>query len=188
MTLAHKRAQFTSMDMMISVVVVLLFLGTMMIFASNIFNKKESKIIYGSTIFSNIENLDDSVAFISNYRVNETKLNAFADGGDGNMVLNEDGEVESKIFAGSTSYSADDSDACMFFFDNNNNIVAIGNATVGLFNTLGWTYTSEDHSLTGLRAPCDPNDPCKFYSKTYLYIKPVLRQGKIMNLYIVVCQ
>jgi len=171
---AHAKAQVASLDIVLSVIALLLFVGLVIAIAPSLGGSAEARTIYGGLLFENIEDLkktDDTMAFLSDYKVDEVKLTAFA------AELNDD--IENIIFTNSDEYSSSNCDFCMFFENNTANAPIVGNPT------LGETYQDAAHSSTGA---CLLGSPCEHYPQSHVFLKPVLRKGSIMNLYIVVCK
>jgi ABC-type Na+ efflux pump permease subunit len=146
------------MDIIISVVVLLLLISTIVIVVVNMSNSKKPEALYGSVVFSNIEKADSPISFLQDYRVSESKLSAFK--------AEDYPDMKTVVFSG-TQYSAGQ-ELCIFFLNQSDTAYIDGSQSMGM--------------------GCSPTNPCASYVKSYVHVKPVLRQGDIMNMYIVICE
>lgn len=158
----YKRSQIATTDLIISVIVILLFVG--IVIAATLWGSDNSKVSYGygSVLFSNIGGMGSN-AFVSNYRVDDAKL------------LNFKGEAYSSIkseILKDTKFIDSRSDICIFFDDLSGTTYIAGE----IYDPLLATYVI-----------CPTIDPCKDYEYVTVFTKPLLYQSRIQNLLIMVC-
>ncbi len=170
----HVKAQVTSLDIIISIIIVLVMMGVIAVILTMFFEASPSREYYGGQVFTNVESLNGSIAFLSDHRVDEAKLVAFSG-------LDYESRIKPLVLADMERFSSIKDDVCIFFTAENQ-IIPVGNKdTIGM--TLG---------PGGTKAACDPNDPCREYRESFAYVKPVLRQSgpdenRIAKMSIVVC-
>jgi len=171
---AHARkGQIASLDIILSVVALFLFIGIVIAILPMIGGSTEPKETYGGQVFINIENIGidrPASAFLAGYRVDENKLDNFSN--------SSYDDIEGFVLANSDIFAPESSDFCMFF------------QPLSPFNgssSFGRTYDSPDHT-TASKERCNPSDPCQNYAQSFVYARPVLRKGKITKLYVVVCK
>lgn len=156
--LQDAKAQVASMDMVISALVLILLLALILVLISNITDKQKSRVIYGGGVFENIENLNPT--FLKDYRVDEAELATFAS----NYVTMKD-----KTLIGSDVFDPKKNEICIFFLDGN---------TPMDFNSL----PANGH------ASCQVANPCKGFDQAFIFAKPVVRDHKVVTMYIAVCE
>lgn len=164
----QKKAQIASMDLIISAIILLFLISIMIIIILKVSDNKTEKVIYGGEVFRNIEKIDDqNIAFLNNYKIDETKLSEFAD-----TTYQTYDEMKEKMFAGSDNYNIYTNEVCMFF--DNYTISGYQAIPINGDNQLG-------HS------ECYYDNPCKGFDIAVPFAKPVLRKGSIVMMYVVVC-
>jgi len=163
--LLRVKAQVASMDIVISVVVVLLLVATLIVVGFRLTNNKTPSVEYGGMVFTNIESIKDpTVAFLKDYRVDETKLINFR-----NL-----GYTTIKQYVLNGTNIGSNFDTCIFFLN-----VSIKDSTSQAIDIGG-----VDHiGYPG----CDINNPCKRSNQTIVYAKPVLIKREIANMYTILC-
>jgi len=148
------------MDIVISVVVVLLLVGTILVLFTGFSEKTEPRSIYGGIVFTNIEKLqNDNIAFLNNQIVDESKLAMFSS--------QSYSDIKNIILAGSDFSGGDD--VCIFFLNRSNAMTIGGSTQVG-------------------HGSCSFTDPCRDYIQSFIFTKPVLKESEIVNMYIAVCE
>jgi len=163
------KAQVTSLDIIISAIILILLLGIIITLLISIADSRITQEIYGGQVFSNIENLNDSNSFIVNHKIDENKLTAFS-------KRSYENNIKQDILSNSNVFNSYENDVCIFF-ENNGMIVQINGS-----NALGQTIQPPGKST------CNPYNPCEFYKQSIVFVKPVLKENQIINMYIVVCE
>ena len=180
-----KKAQMITFDLSTSLIIFIIFIAIfigLFLMAQKPTEKPEFELEY---MFSNLENnlRYDGVSgrdFIRDYRVNYLRLNNFASSIDDidPYVLGSIGDAHG-IGLDEEAY-----DACMYFTDNNNQMISLsGKDAIGMLK--GGVQCSS----------IIPDDnPCDDYKKAYALFKPVLLlqgnpdQNSIILMNIVVCK
>jgi len=159
---AKRKAQVASLDLIISAIVLMLFLGILIVVISNITDIRKNTVIYGGEIFVNIEN---EWEFLGNNKIDQDEYENFR-----NDVTADGDAVESRMFISSNVFNTNSNDFCMFFHDGTN---VVGGGPVD--------------TISG---GCDESDPCPEddYKQAYIHAKPVFREDKVVTYYIAVCQ
>jgi len=158
------RAQVSSMDLIIGVLVLLLLLGVILVLLSNVFDLKEPKAIYGSEIFDNVGYFQEDIRFLVDYKIDEARLDTFC-------ALSYNPTKE-QIFNNSHKYNMYTNDYCMFFLDENGPVQFCSG-----IDEFG-------------HGSCSTSNPCGLTNQTYVNVRPVLKDSddKIVNMYIIVCE
>jgi hypothetical protein len=153
------RGQLASMDIVISIIVVMLLVSAVLLLITKISKQKEPKAIHGGLVMMNLENIDNpTYAFLSDYSVDEAKLSLF--GGQSPSV------IKNIIYEG-TEFS-DDFETCIFFLNNSAPV---------MFNGIYEIKTGA----------CTYNRPCPSTGQARMYVKPVMFKGDVVNMYVAVC-
>jgi hypothetical protein len=168
-----------SLDLIISVVLLMLFIGIIIIFFPQ---EADAGADYrhGSQVMTDLENLQSTnptIAFYSNYRIDNGRLASFA-----SLPYSSTPQQPTDqkfLLIGTSDYYAIDNDVCLFFLD------GAGVQLIQGMQALGRTYDTADQTSRG---PCLVNDPCRYYTNAHAFSRPVLRNGRIVNMYIVVCE
>lgn len=176
--LRFKKSQMIGLDIIVSILILLLAIGLIYYFIISPERRSQQILELEESFFlANLKNnLQESPAynFLDGYKIDETKLSAFASLPDGDIkrFMLEDLGVNNENY-----------DICLFFEDSG------GILPIGGKNILGEVYS--DEQLTN-RAPCNdpimrPN-PCEYYQKVINILMPVLKTDKIVRLHLVVCK
>jgi hypothetical protein len=174
---AKSKAQIASIDLVISVAVLMLFIAIIIIFFPS--KPAASKVTYGGMVFTNIEmlgNYDSGIAFLSSYGIDDGKLAAFS------AVAYSNAET---LLLNNTGYGNYTSDFCMFFVNSSKTASNLVNITSGQ-DAYGIVFGDKQHTAAG-RKQCSTSSPCGYYNNVYVYAMPVVRQKSVMNLYVIVC-
>ena len=136
---------------------------------SNVVDLKKPKAIYGSQIFTNLEHIGEDKSFLTNYIIDEIKLETFC----GQSYS----DTKAQVLNNTGLFNLYDNDYCMFFLDKTTPVGFECDGIPPLENYFGHTN-------------CDLNHPCgnKATNQSFVHIKPVLKKDKIVNMYIVVCE
>ena len=155
------------MDLILSAVILLFFISMIIIILIKISDEKDEKVIYGGEIFTNIEMIyDPTMNFLTNYKIDETKLDTFSQ----RTYFN----IKKSIFSGSDNYNEYANEFCMFF-DN--------------YTILGYQAIPFNGSMDQIgHTDCSFDNPCKGYEISIPFAKPVLRNNEIVTMYIVICE
>jgi hypothetical protein len=169
-----------SLDLIISVVLLMLFIGIMIIFFPQEADAAQ-EYRHGSQLLTDLENLrftDSDVAFYANYRIDNDRLATFA---DRDYSTNPPQETDQKhILMGTSDYYAFNNDVCLFFLDS----TGVRPIRYGM-DAIGLTFNTEERTS---RQPCETGNPCSYYSRAHSFSRPVLRDGRIVTMYIVICE
>jgi hypothetical protein len=135
---------------------------------------------HGNQLLTDLENLrltDPSVAFYSNYKIDNGRLANFAS----RTYSSNPKEVtdQKHLLMGASDYYAFNNDVCLFFLD------GTGVQLIQGMQALGRTFDTADRTSRG---HCLVNDPCRHYTNAHAFSRPVLRNGRIVNMYIVICE
>lgn len=177
---SRAKAQVASLDIIISAIVLLIFIALVIALLPAFGRQREPNALYGGFVFTNIQGLrtaNPSVAFVQDYRVDETKLANFA---DRSIVT-----IENELLGGNSVLHPTSSDLCIFFL---NQPQATDTSTWTTIPANGTKVTiGETKGSTGLPGDCVWSNPCGEYTESFVFVKPVWRQGRIVNMFIVVC-
>jgi hypothetical protein len=179
--LARAKAQIVSLDLIISVVLLMLFIGVMLILLPSQADASQ-EYSYANQIFTELEKLgtvDPPIAFYSNYRIDNTILRTNVVSRQYESNPFQDNDLKFRLI-GATDFYSTDNDVCIFFLDS----TTVQPITAGQ-DAIGLTYDSSDHNTKSL---CDVSNPCQFYSSAHAFSKPVLRSGRVVNMFIVICE
>jgi len=144
------RAQIASLDLIISVVVLMMLIGAIIVLITASSKPTTAKTAYGGPLFSNME-----THFLTSYSVDETRLSTF---------WSRDYNTVKAIVLNNSLYETTTSDVCVFFTDQ------------------GHVYPNSGDIL----GPCSAADPCP--RQSYIFIRPVVRMDRIVNMVIAVCR
>jgi len=148
------------MDIIISVVVLLLLAGTIIILLVSITDKQIPSVAYGGVVIKNIELINDSTtAFLTDYRIEEVKLSAFAS--------QPYSQIKNTLLSGSEF--GQQNEVCVFFLNKSTVVPVNGTDQFG-------------------HTTCNFNSPCQDYVQSFVFAKPVLRMGDIIIMYVAVCE
>jgi hypothetical protein len=169
------------MDLIISVVLLMLFIGIMIvIFPQQADASREYD--YGRQVFNGLENLasiDSEIAFYSNYKIDNGLLIDNVVNRPYESSPQEETDLKYRLIGSSDFYSSGN-DVCLFFLDG----TTPQPITPGRY-ALGMTFNSAERTTKG---PCVVSNPCRHYTNSHAFSRPVLRNGRIVNIFIVICE
>ncbi len=170
----NAKAQVTSLDIIISIIILLVLLGIITVILTMIVESSASREYYGGELFAKVEGLDDSIAFLSDHKVDEAKLASFSH-------LDYESRIKPLMLSDSERFNTIEDDVCIFFTSGNDILAFDGMDSVGM--------ALQPDGSKGL---CNPADPCRNYRESFAYSKPVLKESgpaekKIAKMNIVVC-
>jgi hypothetical protein len=191
-SMTNKKSQVITFDLSSSLIVFLIFIAIfigLFLLTQASETKQEFELEY---IFSNLENNlkfdtpGPSRDFFRDYRINKTKLDNFANyiatGSIDNYVVGEVGGAHG------IGLGVDNYDACLYFTDNNNQRISMGNdGRVALGNLS--KIPSSCHAIISVN-----QNPCDKYQQALAFLKPVLfdvgnpEQNRVIQMNLVVCK
>jgi hypothetical protein len=158
------------MDLIIAALVLLIFIGLMVVAVPILNPKKSTRPVYGGEVFGNIEFGPDETAFLQDYRIDETRLSAFA-------ALSHD-EMDHLLLGNMTGTVESVSDVCVFFLNETGGMAAVD---------IEGRQAAGETLVSGAYSDCQWDRACNEYKSSSVHVKPVLRSGQVMNLYVAVC-
>ena len=191
-----KKSQIVAFDLVISLIIFMVFIGAFislyfLMQNRDIGNERDFELEY---IYANLENnmafhqakYSDNMDFLSNYRVDLTKLNNFFTTFRSSTV--DDMVIGSVDEAHGIGMSAAAYDSCIYITDNDGRSLAVGTT-----NAVGQLKSATGPISCNLKIASGQN-PCDDYSQGISLLKPVLLderdplRNRIVQLNIVLCK
>ena len=152
-----KKGQVATTDLILSMILVLLFIGLMIAAFMWSTKRNSPQYIYGSVVFDNLEG-NANTDFVSNYKIDGSKLTQFQ-----GWATSSYDDMRLKVL-NNTDFIPGVDDVCLFTRDD-----------------------SATNPLAGPGTICSPANPCKNHALKYIFVKPVEYNKKIQNLLVVLC-
>jgi hypothetical protein len=171
-----RRAQVASLDLILSAIALLFFIALVLIILPMLTDTKKPKAFYGGEIFATMESMDHPI--LTDYHVDEANLELFA---------NDISQMDIKLLGNSPVFNPGDSDVCIYFIDNH--LIHNHWIEMEIQQTVPpATVPSPVKTLSSAAGGCSTAKPCSDKAEAFVFVKPVVRNEKIVDMYAVVCR